>query len=428
MFKQLARLAIPVTATVGFIGHTGFDAVSAKEKRTTSENPLKDDILNLDEKNCRYFPIEKQWDTDWDLRSPTSLIRPKKWNSASEEEKAEMIKKVTPTATRNIFLIRHGQYQLSTSDKFLTELGKKQAAILGKRLESSEVKFDKQLARLAIPVTATVGFIGHTGFDAVSAKEKRTTSENPLKDDILNLDEKNCRYFPIEKQWDTDWDLRSPTSLIRPKKWNSASEEKKAEMIKKVTPTATRNIFLIRHGQYQLSTSDKFLTELGKKQAAILGKRLESSEVKFDKVTYSTMNRATETAKIMMSQMKELPSSSDVLLEEGAPYPPVPAVSHWKPHNKEFFVDGARIETAFRKYIHRADPEQEKESFELIVCHANVIRFFICRALQLPPEAWLRMSLGNSSITWLVIRPSGNVSIRSIGDIGHLDKDTLTFT
>ena len=48
--------------------------------------------------------------------------------------------------------------------------------------------------------------------------------------------------------------------------------------------------------------------------------------------------------------------------------------------------DGRRIEAAFRKYFHRAEPEQEKDSYEVIVCHANVIRYFLCRALQLPPE------------------------------------------
>ena len=43
---------------------------------------------------------------------------------------------------------------------------------------------------------------------------------------------------------------------------------------------------------------------------------------------------------------------------------------------EEFFQDGARIEAAFRKYFHRASPEQEEDSYEIIVGHANVIRLF----------------------------------------------------
>lgn len=46
---------------------------------------------------------------------------------------------------------------------------------------------------------------------------------------------------------------------------------------------------------------------------------------------------------------------------------------------QQYYEDGARIEAAFRKYFHRAEPEQEKDTFEVIVCHANVIRYFTCR-------------------------------------------------
>lgn len=256
-----------------------------------------------------------------------------------------------------------------------------------------------------------------------------TSKEQQTSNEILRKRKAEVKaYFPIEKEWDSNWDLRASHSLIKSKEWENATEEEREDMLRKVTPKATRNIFLIRHGQYHLKSADKNLTDLGRKQAVLLGKRLSSNGIEFDRVIYSTMNRATETAQLMMGEMKNIESKSDSMLEEGAPYPPEPAVSHWRPLAQEFFEDGARIEAAFRKYIHRAEPSQDKDSFELIVCHANVIRYFICRALQLPPEAWLRMSLGNTSITWLIIRPNGNVSIRCIGDIGHLDKDTLSFT
>ena len=47
----------------------------------------------------------------------------------------------------------------------------------------------------------------------------------------------------------------------------------------------------------------------------------------------------------------------------------------------QYFQDGARIEAAFRKYFHRADPTQKADSVEVIVCHANVIRYFVCRSV-----------------------------------------------
>uniref|UniRef100_A0A914C1P6 Serine/threonine-protein phosphatase PGAM5, mitochondrial n=1 Tax=Acrobeloides nanus TaxID=290746 RepID=A0A914C1P6_9BILA len=207
-----------------------------------------------------------------------------------------------------------------------------------------------------------------------------------------------------------------------------ANEETRKELLKEVKPTATRHIFLIRHGQYQLDSKEKYLTALGREQAILLGKSLAENGTKFDKCIYSTMNRATETAQLMMEQLPPLKSKSDSILEEGAPYPPEPRHGDWRPRLKEFYTEGSRIEAAFRKYIHRASPKQKEDSYELIVCHANVIRYFICRALQFPPEGWLRMSIGNTGITWLVIRPNGNVSLRYLGEIGHLHPDKLTFT
>ena len=46
---------------------------------------------------------------------------------------------------------------------------------------------------------------------------------------------------------------------------------------------------------------------------------------------------------------------------------------------QEFHEDGARIEAAFRRYVHRAEPNQKEDSYEILPCHGNVIRFFVCR-------------------------------------------------
>jgi len=49
-------------------------------------------------------------------------------------------------------------------------------------------------------------------------------------------------------------------------------------------------------------------------------------------------------------------------------------------------------------------------------------------ALQLPPEAWLRYCPFNCSLTYLTIRPTGTVSCRMLGDIGHLPYNASTFS
>lgn len=88
--------------------------------------------------------------------------------------------------------------------------------------------------------------------------------------------------------------------------------------------------------------------------------------------------------------------------------------------------DGPRIEAAFQRYFFRATPEQEHDSYLLIVGHSNVIRYLILRALQLPPVAWTRLNLNHGSITWLTVHPTGYVTLRCLGDSGFMPVAQLT--
>ncbi|XP_067083720.1 serine/threonine-protein phosphatase PGAM5, mitochondrial isoform X1 [Osmerus mordax] len=235
---------------------------------------------------------------------------------------------------------------------------------------------------------------------------------------------------PSGRTWDFNWDKRDPTTLLNGKKKESLSEDPSTEQ-ENGKPKATRNILLIRHSQYNLSgTGDKerILTPLGREQAELTGQRLATLGLKYDILIHSTMARATETAHIISKHLSGVELVSCDLLREGAPIEPVPPVTHWQPDAVQYHEDGARIEAAFRRYIHRADAKQTEDSYEVIVCHANVIRYFVCRALQFPPEGWLRMGLNNGSITWLTIRPSGRVALRTLGDSGFMPPDKLTRT
>lgn len=235
---------------------------------------------------------------------------------------------------------------------------------------------------------------------------------------------------PSGHAWDFNWDKRDPSALVNGKKKESVTEDPSSEQ-ENGKPKATRNILLIRHSQYNLSgISDKerFLTPLGREQAELTGQRLAALGLKYDLLIHSSMTRATETANIISKHIPGVDLVSCDLLREGAPIEPVPPVTHWKPDAVQYHEDGARIEAAFRRYIHRADPKQKEDSYEIIVCHANVIRYFVCRALQFPPEGWLRMGLNNGSITWLTIRPSGRVALRTLGDSGFMPPEKLSRT
>jgi len=245
-----------------------------------------------------------------------------------------------------------------------------------------------------------------------------------------------------QKPWDDDWDRRKqirskklkedPSIVVLDKDGDlntiPATPPKPVER----KPTATRHVILVRHGQYEMDHTDKekkILTQLGREQASVTGDRLKALNIKFSRMTVSTMVRARETGNIISEKIPDIPQEHCSLLREGAPYPPEPTSKAWTPDRSQtFFQDNPRIEGAFRKYIHRASPSQTEDSYDLLVCHGNVIRYFVCRALQFPPEGWLRMSTGNCGLTWLTIRPNGNVSLRSFGDTGHLPPEMVTFT
>ncbi|XP_045523193.1 serine/threonine-protein phosphatase Pgam5, mitochondrial isoform X1 [Pieris brassicae] len=237
--------------------------------------------------------------------------------------------------------------------------------------------------------------------------------------------------FTPSVKWEKNWDHREPESIVKPAKNGKIEDDNRYnEQIEKAKSKAVRHLFLIRHGQYNVdgnTDKDRILTELGRQQAELTGKRLAELDIKWDLLVRSTMTRAQETAKIIG---KYLPSDIEIkdcqLIEEGAPIPPEPPVGHWRPEPKQFFQDSARIEAAFRRYFHRASPEQTQDTYTLLVCHANVIRFFVCKALQFPPEGWLRISLSHASITWVSILPNGNVVLRSLSDTGHMEPKYIT--
>ena len=189
-----------------------------------------------------------------------------------------------------------------------------------------------------------------------------------------------------------------------------------------------RYIVLVRHGQY-VHDEERHLSELGRKQAEATGARLAArADLPISRIVYSDVTRAKETFEIIRKQLgPEIPVEESQLLREGAPIPPDPPHSTWLPSASQFFQEGARIEAGFRAFFHRSDPDDDKVEYELLVCHGNVIRYCVLRALQLPPEAWLRLSHANCGITIVRISGSGSVSLEAFGDVGHLPSDMITF-
>lgn len=63
---------------------------------------------------------------------------------------------------------------------------------------------------------------------------------------------------------------------------------------------------------------------------------------------------------------------------------------------------------------------------DVVVMHSNMIRYLLLRALQLPPEAWLRLSTSHCSLTSIKMSERGTVNIQCYGSSGHLKPDHMT--
>ncbi|XP_023678805.1 serine/threonine-protein phosphatase PGAM5, mitochondrial-like [Paramormyrops kingsleyae] len=286
-------------------------------------------------------------------------------------------------------------------------------------------------AALAVTAAGLRGHLGNVGEDQRRNNWNIFTPLGAAQPHPLSLENQNLTVTPSGNDWDINWDKRDPVAVLNSKmkreKAVSSTEDQTTEL-QNNKPRATRHIILIRHSQYNQKGSDdkeRFLTSLGREQAELTAQRLATLGLKYDILIHSTMTRATETADIIGKHLPEVKKMSCDLLREGSPVEPVPRIGQWRPESV-YHEDGARIEAAFRRYIHRADVTQKQDSYEIIVCHANVIRYFVCRALQFPPEGWLRMGLNNGSITWLTIRPSGRVGLRMLGDSGFMPPEKLT--
>ncbi|SPQ95230.1 unnamed protein product (mitochondrion) [Plasmodiophora brassicae] len=215
--------------------------------------------------------------------------------------------------------------------------------------------------------------------------------------------------------WDFNWDRRKPVLKSPPSTPNDQGNKTA------ITQRRERHILLIRHGQYVYSPdvdddAERVLTD-------------------FDRIWVSTMTRAKETADIIKDCLPECPPMefSD-MLREGCPCEPIPTPLTYSPSESELFLESARAEAGYRMIFHRPNPAQSaggeqlpQQTYEVVVAHGNLIRFWTLRAMQLDGHAWLRFGIHNCSLTWITIFDDGKVSVRAVGDSGHLPPVDATF-
>jgi serine/threonine-protein phosphatase PGAM5 len=180
---------------------------------------------------------------------------------------------------------------------------------------------------------------------------------------------------------------------------------------------AVRRLLLIRHGQYdEREEGTKDLTAIGRAQAKHIGKALVHHEI--DAVYASTMIRARTTAALIVEGRKLMVQSTPILCEciptKIGFYIPADTIAEGK----------KQADRAFERFFKKTRITRT----ELIVCHGNIIRYLVARALDVPGVAWRKMAIYHASITEIRIHSDGRAILFAYNDVGHLPQKLVTMS
>ena len=183
---------------------------------------------------------------------------------------------------------------------------------------------------------------------------------------------------------------------------------------------AERTIVLVRHGNYvpDPKIDEKIgphLSPLGSAQAHLAG-GLAGMPGRFDGMYVCPMQRARDTAAIIGERFPGCPF--EVVGDLAECVPPTWRTDAVKDYSRK---EQADCEAAInRDFVRFFKPAIGSPQRDLLVCHGDVIRYLVTRALRVDTMAWLEMSVGNASITVIRVQPDGRMKVISVGDVGHI--------
>lgn len=184
----------------------------------------------------------------------------------------------------------------------------------------------------------------------------------------------------------------------------------------------TRYLHLVRHGQYvkegEFGEIDKGLTTIGRRQAKWAGKALKHLPAPV--IFTSPRQRATETAVIIGETIGLEPQVYPDLTE-------IPMIAFGKPINESTRAseisywnerrDGAQ--KAFSTFFKASEDAQTEHV--ILVCHGNVIRYFLCCFLGIDIGTGPLLEPQHCGITTCVFFNDGSIKrLISLNEVGHL--------
>lgn len=190
----------------------------------------------------------------------------------------------------------------------------------------------------------------------------------------------------------------------------------------------TRIIYLVRHGQEdrerRLNELGGVLSETGLAQARATAEYLQ--DVKLHAAYASTLHRASETLDLIAACHPDLPVEKTDALWECVPTVPDILQNMIKDLSQEkISAEQERIATAFDRFF--TPPTNEEDRRELIVCHGNLIRYFICRILETPADMWVNIEIANCGISRVEVRSNGRIVLVTHNEHQHIPPQYLTY-
>lgn len=194
---------------------------------------------------------------------------------------------------------------------------------------------------------------------------------------------------------------------------------------------AERIITLVRHGKHDRNNSETGggdLLPMGCEQAEYVAAVI-AQQFPVTQLVTSTLRRAIGTAQVIATRIPNVPYREDRVLCE--------AVYHIPKRNREYFEQQygditpatvahhrVRMAYAYKTYVKAA--EGSIDEHDVLVCHGNVIRYFIIRAMRAPLHLWTQMDVYNGSITRLLVQENGDVRLVTQNEVSHLPRHLWT--
>lgn len=159
-------------------------------------------------------------------------------------------------------------------------------------------------------------------------------------------------------------------------------------------------LHLVRHAEAELDAGpDPGLSPRGVEQATRLAMQLRRLGV--ERILHSPARRALDTAKLLSSQLGQLPVTQSDAIRDRTPVPtgddrvyPPHALS-WLSSTpvEERDPGGRELDTACTELLAGIGRHMA------VVTHAYVIAWMTARVLNAPESAWLRLPVANASVT-----------------------------